>query len=563
MRNRLVLAIVAASTLALVLGTAPARAEDDHPMPVTHIEYGRRLVTPIDSTTGTANDAQYKNAPNPICTQTWSSGAVHRTDCEGVAPDNETSIDIDPTNSNRILAAGNDYQLATSGGGTVNETAYTRAQVSTDGGSTWVSHPIPYNGYYSTGDPSVAWDANGTGYVATLGFVWSQGGPTGTNADILVSHSTNHGSSWSTPSKVATGSGSWGSPGVFNDKEMITAWGNGNAIVTWSHFVQGKGGSYIESPIYASVTHDGGNTWTAGVEISGTASFCAGGGAGPANECDQSQGSWPVVAADGSIYVYFLTNDPNSPDFDDQVMVVKVSPATGQRVGGPWRVSGIQDGENDYAISAFGDVTLHDSQFRVPSYGNIAADPTDARHLAVTWMDLRNSPSRDQGDFENGVYQDPYTTATNADIMVSQSWDGGHTWSAPVPVGQNHARDQFFGSAAFLSDGTLVVGMNDRSYDSANNRFAYSLSKMTSTGWSTTNVSGALSNPTKNNRWFSSGLATTFPNFPYPTTFVGDYTTIAASGMVVRPLWTDLRHSVTFAGRGGFDQQLMTMRKAY
>ncbi|MGZ4152900.1 MAG: hypothetical protein ACXVQ0_00285 [Actinomycetota bacterium] len=136
MRKRLFTTLAAAATLAVAIGTAPAHAEDDQPKPITHIEYARRLVTSVDSTSGTVADSQYKNPSNPICTQTWSSGAVHRTDCEGVGPDNETSIDIDPTNANRILAAGNDYQLATSSGGTFNETAYTRAQVSTDGGNT-------------------------------------------------------------------------------------------------------------------------------------------------------------------------------------------------------------------------------------------------------------------------------------------------------------------------------------------------------------------------------------------------------------------------------------------
>jgi hypothetical protein len=100
--------------------------------------------------------------------------------------------------------------------------------------------------------------------------------------------------------------------------------------------------------------------------------------------------------------------------------------------------------------------------------------------------------------------------------------------------------------------------MNDRSYDPANHAFAYSLSIQTTTGWSTQNVSGALSDPTKDNRWFTGGQI--FPNFPYPTTFIGDYTEIAVSGTTVRSYWTDLRNDTTFAGRTGHDEQLMEAR---
>jgi hypothetical protein len=553
MRIRWIGVVLAA--ICLLAMAAPVAAEDEGiQRPITREELNPATALAPTGTGSGPGMAQYIHPPNPICTQTWHQGNVYRTDCEGNAPDNETSIAIDPTDPDRILAAGNDYQLAAiPGSGLGGFALYTRAMLSEDGGRTWVTHPIPYRQFRATGDPGVAYDADGRAYLSTLGFGFANGGAAFRNPDILVTHSNDGGEHWSRPSVVAVGPGSWMTPGPSQDKPMIAAWGHGNAIVTWSRFLLGKHGAYIQSPIYASVTHDGGVTWTEPAEISGAGPFCAGNGPGAADACNQSQYSWPAVTADGEIFVSFVTLDPASDDFDDQQAVVQVSPQTGRRVAGPWLVSKIQDGSEDFPVSWAGDLTLEDSQFRVGSQGALAADPTDGDHLATVWMDMRNSPSKDAGD-----EQDPYETETNADIMVSESFDDGHHWSNPAIVGQDPSNDQFFPSVVFLGDGRLVIGMNDRSFDPANHRFAYSLSLQTAGGWMTQNVSGALSDPTKNNRWFTGGQI--FPNFPYPTTFIGDYTQIAANGTTVRSLWTDLRNDTTFAGRTGHDQQLMEAR---
>src|SRR5581483_1798431 len=94
-------------------------------------------------------------------------------------------------------------------------------------------------------------------------------------------------------------------------------------------------------------------------------------------------------------------------------------------LGDPVKVATVIDGFTDYPI-AFGRQTYQDSVFRSWAAGNIAADPTDANHLAVVWSDMRNSvvpaPS------------DPYSAVTNSDVIVSQSLDGGQTWSAPTAL---------------------------------------------------------------------------------------------------------------------------------
>ena len=353
-----------------------------------------------------------------------------------------------------------------------------------------------------------------------------------------MARSSDAGQTWTNPVRVASGSGGASSPGVLNDKEYIAAWGDGNAIVTWTVFNFGIGGSYISSPIYASVTHDGGRTWSAGVEISGSAAFCVGAQGG--TKCNQDQFSAPVVAADGSIYVAFINFAEPTTTGRDQYLVVKVDPATGHRVAGPYQVGLVYDGYTDYPINIDGRETYHDSEFRSNAAGNIAADPTNANHLAAVWSDMRNSTLP--------APSDPYAAATNSDIILSQSFNGGATWSAPtaLPV----AGDQFQPWGAYDASGRLRIGYFDRSYDPANHKYGYTLATETVPGtlaFSTTQLTTALSDPTQGDRWFSG--RTPNPSFPHPTTFLGDYSGISLGGTAA--LWTDLCVNTCFTTRCG------------
>ena len=533
MSKRTTAVLIAAVAVAAAFAALAATAWADDPLPfaITHEHWNgyEALAKSTDSTPGVS---QYKNPPSPICSTTTTSAANVSTDCEGLAPHNETSIAINPTNPNNMIGSANDYQLANGG---KNETIFSRAHVTFDAGKTWTTVPINFNGYIATGDPAVAFDAAGNAYLATLGFGFGQGSPTGKNADIVVSTSTDGGTTWTTATRVASGSGSFGSVGIFNDKEYIAAWGDGNAIVTWSRFNDLQNGAYGGSPIYASVTHDGGKTWSSGVEISGAASFCASFTAG----CDQDQNSTPTVAANGAVYVSFLTTRDNS-NGRDAYAVVQVDPQTGQRVAGPFKVADLFDGVGDYPVSAFGDTTYQDSVFRTWSAGNMTADPTNAQHLAVSWSDMRNSTL---------TSTDPYATRTNSDVGVAESFDAGRTWTTKIFTVRN---DQFFPWAAFDRSGELRVGYMDRSYDAANHKYGFTLATETSPGsltFTTQQVTNVLSDPTRDDRWFSG--TTINAAFPHPTSFIGDYNGIAAGPNGIATLWTDLRAQVTFGGRSG------------
>ena len=538
--------ILTGVTLSVALSTEPVQAQNggNRPTPSTHQTFNGVIGPLTQSGDAPPSETVFGPLPSPICSTSTSLAANVNTDCEGIAPHNETTIAVNPTNRLNIIGGANDYELTLTSGGSLTETVISRAHVTFDGGKTWSMYEVPANGYTATGDPAISFDANGEAYYSTLGFIFSQGASGFTYPDVLVAHSSDGGKTWTTV-RVATGSGAQISAGVFNDKEYIAAWGNGNAIVTWTVFNLGPFGSYISSPIFASVTHDGGNTWSAPTEISGSASFCIGAQGGTA--CDQDQFSVPTVAADGSIFVAFENTADVFPTCPkgcrDQYLVVKVDPATGARIAGPFRVKKIFDGITDYPINIDGRQTYQDSEFRSNSAGNITADPTNASHLAVVWSDMRNSTLPAPAD--------PYSATTNSDVIVSQSFDGGKHWSAPTAI--TRANDQFQPWGVYDATGKLRIGAFDRAYDGANHLFGYTLFTETTAGslnFASTQLTTALSDPTMGDRWFS--RTTVNPNFPNPTTFLGDYSGInrTAAGHAVA-LWTDMRLNVCFTTRCG------------
>lgn len=107
--------------------------------------------------------------------------------------------------------------------------------------------------------------------------------------------------------------------------------------------------------------------------------------------------------------------------------------------------------------------------------------------------------------------------------------------------------------AVYDAGGFLRIGFFDRSYDPANHLYGFTLateSAAASLAFGYSPFTTVLSDPTKNDRWFSG--VTVGPAFPNPTTFLGDYSGIAAkpsSGVV--GLWTDMRLSATFGTRTG------------
>lgn len=519
-RSRHALAVVAAALLAAsFLNATPAYADDDgdltQPIDFTH----NGVDAPAPVTSAVFGSSPGAKIGTPICTTATSTAANVNTACEHNVPHNETSIAVNPTDHDNLIGGVNDYQLAVNNGGHVSETLLSRAHVSFDGGQTWTEYPLDASStYQATGDPAVAFDASGQAYYATLGFRFV-GPASETSPDVVVHASADGGKTWNSK-VIASGSGNAGSVGDFLDKEYVAAWGDGNAIVTYGDFRDIQKGSTINARIHASVTHDGGRTWSKPVIISGN--------------LDQAFVSIPTVTPDNRVFVAFL-NTGDLTTGRDTYEVVEVDPATGNRIAGPFDVALVIDGATDYPI-ALGRQTYQDSIFRSWAAGNITADPAHPGTLAVVWSDMRNTA--------HPVPENPYEAVTNSDVIVSESTDYGRTWSEPAAI--ELAGDQWMPWGAFDASGVLQIGTFDRSDDAANHVYDYSLLSSDGTGGYTRDVvSTETSDPTKDDRWFA---ATLDPAFPKASSFIGDYSNIAVVPGTRHTVayWTDMREQACF-----------------
>ncbi len=321
------------------------------------------------------------------------------------APQNETTIAVDPNNPNRVLAAANDYVTrtwtCTLPGGTAcgaRGDGYSGTYFSNDGGTTWccaskldgssqgtlipgVTH-LSGGPYDAGGDPAVTFDSRGNAYYAGLGF-----NRTSAPNTVAVNRGTFDASgklSWSAPTFINQTT----SPSTLNDKEWIVADANAGSpfrdrvYVTFTRFLFNPiNGHYVQSPIMEAYSNDGGRTFSAPQIIGAPALY--------------SQGSRAVVGPDGTLYVFF--DGATRLATLDSTYVVK-STDGGQTFSSPLQISTL----NEISSPA-------NTVFRVNSFPAAAVAPNG--DVYATW-------STEIGSHAAAVY--------------SKSTDGGATWSTPA-----------------------------------------------------------------------------------------------------------------------------------
>jgi len=333
------------------------------------------------------------------------------------APQNETSIAVDPNNANRVVASMNDYVTRTWSctiAGTPCSAlgdGYSGTYFSNDGGATWccVSTDPSHLGtlipgverltggiYDAGGDPSVAFDSHGHVYYAGLGF--DRTAPPNTVAVNKGTFDNSGRLSWSAPTFINQTT----SPSTLNDKEWIAVDAHASSpfrdrvYVSWTRFIMNAHtGAYVQSPISFVYSKDGGATFSSPQLIVGNVLY--------------GQGSHPTVAPDGTVYVFWDGSTRKATL--DSIWVVKSTDG-----GVTW--------SKPVAVSPLVDIIpAANTAFRVNSYPGASVAPDGT--VYVTWSSLMS-------DATGGLCPARTNTGCHATVLYSKSTDGGATWSAPA-----------------------------------------------------------------------------------------------------------------------------------
>ncbi len=488
------------------------------------------------------------------------------------APQNETSIAVDPNNPLRVVGGANDYVTTTwtctlgSKPCSAFGDGYSGTYFSNDGGATWccasnlngssLGTLIPgverlVGGQYDAGgDPVVAFDSRGHVYYSGLGF--DRTAPPNTVAVNKGVFDAQGKLTWASPVFI----GQTTSPSTIDDKEWIAVDHNpaspfrDRVYVTYTRFIFNPvNGRYVQSPIAASFSSDGGQTFSTPQLIVGNVLY--------------GQGSRPVVGPDGTVYVFWDASTRLATL--DSIWVVKSTDG-----GVTW--------SKPIAISTLVDIIpINGTAFRVNSYPAAAAAPNG--DLYVAWSSLVSNST-------GGLCPTRTNTGCHSAALYSKSTDVGSTWSAPallLPTLDASNRTAV-GYPVMQPDGTTLNAPAPRRVDTffpavavSSNGGVYFSAYVADivSPWQTCAVAGSPSlsglncitlGPYINNARLDyavrdlngeTHIVTTQPinsRYQFRGTFFGDYTDLAVgSDDVFHAFWTDSNNVQMVDWFGGFE----------
>ncbi|HEX5314484.1 MAG TPA: sialidase family protein [Gammaproteobacteria bacterium] len=304
------------------------------------------------------------------------------------------------------------------------------AAASFDGGKTWAPRALVMsrcaggnagNGadYARASDPWVTISPDGAAYAISISFSGVTLQPNSTSS-VLVSRSADGGQTWSDPLTLILDG-----PDAFNDKESIAADPNNENYVyaVWDRLTTANTGAAM-----LARTADGGASWQPAQVL-----YDPG-----AN--NQTLNNQLAVLPDGSVIAFFTEIDNAFQGTPNAHMAVVRSTDHGATWSAPVKVADI------HAVGARDPETgqdIRDGAF----LGQIVAGP-DGK-LFVVWQDARFSGGQRDG------------------VLISQSGDGGLSWSTPVEINGDPAVQAFEPAVAVRGNGTIGVSYYDFRDDTA------------------------------------------------------------------------------------------------
>lgn len=259
---------------------------------------------------------------------------------------------------------------------------------SLDGGSSWLTNRIVVNesSFRIRENPVLAVDQNGVLYAA-----WQSRRYRSDDYDIYVARSSDGGNSWSEKVKVNDDDGS-----TAQHDPSLAVDANGTVMVTWEDH------RHNNSDIYAATSTDGGQSWSANVQVNQDSDLGA--------EHDPTL----VVDANGVFYVVWW----------EQRSDTAIYLARSRDKGVTWQAHGL----------------VNDEGVAVGQYNPSLAVDTNG-HLYVVWEDSRHGYS---------------------DIYFSRSTDEGDSWGADVKVNQDTGWPyQYYPTVGVDANGRVIVAWQD------------------------------------------------------------------------------------------------------
>jgi hypothetical protein len=437
------------------------------------------------------------------------------------APQNETTIAVNPRNPRNLIAGANDYRLLSPASGRLDGSGW--AYSSFDGGKTWGNVLLPAlvvqtggTGVLSqvdaAGDPAIAFSPDGVAYYANI--VFSR------NSDasgITVSRSTDGGRTWSQPSVVVFDN----TIQIFHDKEWIAAGRDGRVTVTWTRFDSDAAGSYLQSPIISKSSKDSGRTWGPVTPVSDAAH--------PFN-----QGSQVSYGEDGELYVAYEGSSPSTAYATDALVVAHRG--SDRQAFQTAELDRVYDDFDCYPVYA-GRQTLTNQHFRLNSYPSMVVDP-DSGTVSVVWADNEGSGTCGQGG-------STFSGTTSSQVkLVSGRW-GRFGAARRVTSGA----DKVFPSVG-ANDGKVVVSYYTAGYTSTNPACFIRIPDGKPAGNfvepSATSVCLDYASRSSSDGFRSERRLTSEGSNPYVQfgdgSFIGDYSQVAVGkDGVAHAAWTDFR----------------------